>query len=173
MNAPSVVSISDMPAANMSGREITAVKGSPCAAAPADASQLASAAHDPLHDRLDRKSQCDRDQEYDRRVAQGKKEAHPDRLRVLLKEFAGGVVNGRDVVGIERMSEAERVRQTPQRQEARVLGAVDEEQSPAHHVQQGHRAIEAAQPGALASVEGSPDQGPGRGHGCSLTAIAT
>ncbi len=94
-------------------------------------------------------------------MTQGEEEADPYRLAALLQKFAGGVVDGRDVVGVERVPQPERVGKAAQGQKTGMLGAVRQEQPPSDQVQQAHRSEEAAQPRTLTRIEGSPDQRPG------------
>jgi len=72
-----------------------------------------------------------------------------------------GVVDGRDVVGVEGVAQPERVGQTAKGQEARMLDAIREEQSPTGQVQKPDRAEEGAQARTLTRIEGPPDQSPG------------
>src|SRR5262249_5030093 len=52
---------------------------------------------------------ADRHQEYDRRVAERKEQANREWSLALLQQVARRIVDRRDVVGVERVSQAERV----------------------------------------------------------------
>ncbi len=106
-------------------------------------------------------------------MAQREEEADPNRLVAVLKQLAGRVVDGRDVVGVERVPQPERVREAAEGKETGMLHAVAQEQPPAGEVEHNHRPVEAGQAGALTFIEGPPDQRPGRGHDRSLNVIAT
>ena len=58
---------------------------------------------------LDRQAEGDRDQQHHGRVAEREEEAHADRLLALLQQLARGVVDGRDVVGVEGVAQPEGV----------------------------------------------------------------
>lgn len=94
-------------------------------------------------------------------MSQREEEADPDRLVPLLKKLASGVVDGRDVIRIERVAQSKCVRKAAKGQEARVLGAIRKKEAPPEHVKQGDGPEETAQAGTLTRIEGAPDQGPG------------
>src|SRR5438876_666473 len=112
MNAPSAVSISDMPAAKSSGSEMIARKGP----------------------RRSGDRETRREGEDDARVTEGEEEAGAERPLAALEERARRVVDGRDVIGVERMPEAERVRKHAQAGERGVARGVVGEEPPAEHV---------------------------------------
>src|SRR5207248_9680639 len=85
--------------------------------------------------------------------AQGEEEAHADRLAALLERLAGGVVDGRDVVGVEGMAQAERVGQPAQGQERRMPGAVGQERADTRHVNGRDGQTEATQAPTFGSIE--------------------
>ena len=58
-----------------------------------------------------RRGDGDRGQDHDGRVAEREEEADRQRLLAFLHQLAHDIVDGRDVVGIERMPQAERVGQ--------------------------------------------------------------
>ena len=72
----------------------------------------------------DAEVQEDRQHEHDAGVPEGEEEAHRQRPLAVIDELAGGVVDGRDVVGVEGMPHAERVGQDAGA-EAEDLGPAD------------------------------------------------
>ena len=58
-------------------------------------------------------------QHHDRRVAERKEKADPDRTLALLHELAGDVVDRRDMVGVDCMAQAERIGQQRRAKEDR------------------------------------------------------
>jgi hypothetical protein len=94
-------------------------------------------------------------------MPQREEEADPNRFAALLQELAGGVVDGRDVIGVEGVPQPECIGEAAQSQETRMLGAIHQEQPPSDYVQKAHRSEEAAETGTLSRIKGSPDQGPG------------
>jgi hypothetical protein len=130
----------------------------------ADAAQLTAASHHPLHDPLDRQAERDRDEEDNRRVPEREKESDADRFASALEQLASGVVDRRDVVRVEGVTQAERVRQTAERQKTGMAGAVQKQQSPTRHMQGPDPAEETGQASPLTAIEGL-GQRPYRGHG--------
>ena len=92
-----------------------------------------------------RDGEPDREREHDRRVAEREEEADAERALALLEQLAGGVVDRRDVVGVERVPQPERVGERAEARERRVAARVVEEEAPAGEVQQRDRAGEAAE----------------------------
>src|SRR5690242_5359459 len=79
----------------------------PGADQPAHTLELAAAVDDVRLDELRRDPERDRDQEHNGRMSQGEEETNPERLLPFLQELSGGVVDGRDVVSVEGVPEAE------------------------------------------------------------------
>ena len=75
-----------------------------------------------------------------------KKEPNAEGLLALLQQLAGGVVDGRDVVRVESMPQAECVGETAETEHDGIPGC-DQEQHhpPANHVKQGDSTEEAGQ----------------------------
>jgi hypothetical protein len=84
-----------------------------------------------------RDRQAHRKTEHDRGVAEREEEPGPQVPLALLEEFPGDVVDGRDVVGVERVAKAEPVRERPQTGHGRVPRGVRREQAPSHDVEEG------------------------------------
>ena len=61
-------------------------------------------------------------QDHHRRMAEGEKEADGEGLLALLHQFADDIVDRRDVVGVDRVTEAEHVGEKGGAQEHRVPG---------------------------------------------------
>src|ERR1700704_2853222 len=99
-------------------------------------------------------------------MAQREEEAHADRLLALLEQLPGGVVDGRDVIGVEGMPKAEGVGQAAQGEEGRVTCAVGQQGSPADEMNEGARPVEAAEPDPLSGIEGSTQGLTDRCHSC-------
>src|SRR5207237_951369 len=78
----------------------------------AHALQLAVGADHVADYELGGKAERHRDQEHDRRMAKREEESNAQGLLPLLEQLAGGVVDGRDVVRIDRMPQAKRVGET-------------------------------------------------------------
>src|SRR5712692_10602557 len=106
-------------------------------------------------------------------MTQREEEADPHRLTPLLEKLPGGVVDGCNVVRVERVPQAKCIGEAAQSQKTRMLGAVGQEQPPSDHVQHAHRSEKATQAGTLTRIKGSPDQGPGGRHVRSLIVTAT
>ena len=83
----------------------------------ADVPKLPVVSHHTLDERLDRKPKGNRDQQDDGGMTQREKEPDTDRLLSALQQLARRVVDRRDVVGVERVAKAERVRQAAEREE--------------------------------------------------------
>jgi hypothetical protein len=97
-------------------------------------------------------------------VTQGEEEPDGQRALALADQLAGGVVDRRDVVGVERVPHAQRVGQRPgtdpeDRRLADLVVAAERgrQHHPARHVQPGHRRDHAAQAGPLSRAQPLPD----------------
>src|SRR5438094_733364 len=87
---------------------------------------------------LGRRVEAQAEQEDDRRVAQREEESNAQRLLPLLEQLARGVVDGRDMVGIEGMAKTVDVRQATETQHERVTGRdQDQHDAPTDEVEQG------------------------------------
>ena len=112
------------------------------------------------------RGECDpeREREHDRGVTEGEKEPDSERPLALLEEESRGVVDRRDVVGIEGVAEAEAVRERARsRVHAAEVVRVVEEESPAQDVEERDGAEEASQPERLPLGE-APMARPGALH---------
>jgi hypothetical protein len=99
-------------------------------------------------------------------VAQGEEEPHRQRSLALTGQLAGGVVDGRDVIGVERVPHAQGVGQRPgahaeHRRLADVVVAAQGggQHPPADHVQPDDRGDHAAEPGPLGRGQSLADPG--------------
>ena len=90
-------------------------------------------------DRLGRDREAGGEREDDRRVAEREEEPDPERALAFLEELPGRVVDRGDVVGVERVPEAEGVGEHPEAGERGVVARVEEEQPPAGDVQEHDR----------------------------------
>src|SRR2546421_4917043 len=112
----------------------------------ADALQLAVGADHVADHELGGKSERHRDQEHDRRMPKREEESNAEGLLPLLEQLAGGVVDGRDVVRVERMPQAKRVGETAEAEHDGIpRGDQQQHHPPANDMQQGDTAEEAAQ----------------------------
>jgi hypothetical protein len=102
-----------------------------------------------------------RQREHDRRVTEGEPEPDAQRALAFLHQLAGRVVDRRDVIGIERMPQPERVGRhpDPDRERARPAEAVPvrcdqrDQCHEAEHVQAGDGQRHHRQGPALASAQ--------------------
>jgi hypothetical protein len=92
-------------------------------------------------------SEQDREADHDRRVTEREEEADGHRTLALGHELSRGVVNRGDVVGVEGVAHAERVREDPGADAEHTLGAKavvvhrrDDDQRPADDVQESDEA---------------------------------
>jgi hypothetical protein len=99
-------------------------------------------------------------------VPEREEEADTHRALPVLQQLAGGVVDRGDVIGVERVPEAEGVGERSETRESRVGARVIEEQPPAEEVEEQDGAGEAAEPGPfgvgkrLAAPAPSPARAP-------------
>src|SRR5207248_1016009 len=91
-------------------------------------------------------------------------EANADGLFTVLEELAGGVVDRRDVVGVEGVAHPEAVREPAEAEESRVLVRDGQQEPPADDMDQRDRAVEQAKADALAAVEALGQGGGKQGH---------
>ncbi len=73
-------------------------------------------------------------QHHDRRVAERKEEADADRTLALLHELAGDVVDRRDMVGVDRVAQAERIGQQRRAEQDRPSPEDDERPEPDENI---------------------------------------
>ena len=90
-----------------------------------------------------------REPEDDRRVAEREEEAGAERALPVLQQLPRRVVDRRDVVGVECVPQAERVRERGEPGQRRVARQVVEEEAEAEHVQEHDSGREAAEPPPL------------------------
>ena len=76
-----------------------------------------------------------RQRDDDRRVSEREEKSDGDGPPPFLHELAGDVVDRRDVVGVDRMAQPERVREQRRSEENRAIGKRDEGQHPARDVE--------------------------------------
>ena len=123
-------------------------------------------AGDPRVDRLRRDREAGGEREDDRRVAEREEEADAHRALAVLQELARRVVDRGDVVGVEGVTQAERVRERAQAGERRVVARVVEEQAEAEQVQEEHAAGEPSETRPLGRAQrlspGAPTASGGR-----------
>src|SRR2546428_10239251 len=97
-------------------------------------------------------------------MAEREEEAHTDRLLALLEQLPRGVVDGRDVIGVEGMPQAEGVGQASEAEEGWMTSAVCQQGSPADEMDEGDSPVEAAKPDPLSRIEGSTKRLTDRRH---------
>src|SRR6185312_14054559 len=90
-----------------------------------------------------------REREDDRRVAEREEETGAERALAVLQQLPRRVVDRRYVVGVERVPQAERVRERREAGQRGIARQVVEKQAEAEHVQQQHAEREAAEPPPL------------------------
>src|SRR5207248_62237 len=90
-----------------------------------------------------------REPEDDRRVAEGEEEAGAERAFPVLQQLPRGVVDRRDVIGVEGVSQTERVSERGEARQRRVARQVVEEEAEPEHVQEHDSGREAAEPPPL------------------------
>ena len=90
----------------------------------------------------------------DGRVAEREEEADRDRPLAVLHELAGGVVDGRDVIRVDRVAQAEGVGQEGRGQEDRVRGADSQRDDPGADVEGDQQRVDPNQPVAQAARAG-------------------
>jgi len=105
----------------------------------ADVAAVLLEAGDLRVDRLRGHCERGREREDDRRVAEREEEAGCERALAVLQELARRVVDRRDVVGVEGVPQAERVRERREAGELGVARQVVEEEAEPEHVQEQDR----------------------------------
>src|SRR5439155_16750947 len=105
-------------------------------------------------DGLGREGDREREAEDDRRVAEREEEPDPQRALALLHEEPGGVVDGRDVVGVEGVPKPEAVREgAGARVYAPEVVGVEKEEPPSQHVEEPDEPEEPAEARHLVARE--------------------
>ncbi len=84
----------------------------------------------------------DRQHEHDGRVAEREEEPDAERPPAFLQQEAHGVVDRGDVIGVERVAQAEHVRDEAEPDERRMARRVVQVQPPAGDVQQRDDAVQ-------------------------------
>src|SRR5581483_5135420 len=107
---------------------------------------------DPLPNARRRESEPGREGEHDARVAEREEEADAVRASPVLQELPRRVVDRRDVVGVERVPQPERVRERPEPDQRGVRARVIDEQAPPGGVEGADRAAEQGQPTPVHAV---------------------
>ena len=77
-----------------------------------------------------RERDADRHQDHDGRVSERKEEANADRTLTLLHELAGDVIDRRNMIGVHRVAQAERVGQQGRAKQNRPRVESDERPDP-------------------------------------------
>src|ERR1035437_7364609 len=95
--------------------------------------------------------------EHDGRVAEREEEPDPERATAFGDQLAGGVVDRRDVIGVERVPKPEAVGEDREPAEHRVAGGIERDQAPPDHVQAADSAAKGAQPPPLAGIQRADD----------------
>ena len=99
------------------------------------------------------------------RVPQRKEEADAKRPLALLQHESHRVVDGRDVVGVERVPQPEHVRDEPQPHQRGMVRGIVEIESPSRHVQQRDDAVQSRESPPLGRGEGNRSGGARRWPG--------
>jgi len=127
---------------------------------PAELLEVRAAVRDRSVDRFLGDDDPDADRDHDRGMPEREPEADAQGSFALVHQLAGGVVDRRDVVGVERVSEPQRVREAGHADpEALVVRRDDEqdEHGEPDDVQRGDRDEHQPSSGALARTEVSRD----------------
>ena len=88
----------------------------------------------------------DRQGDDDRRVPEREEQPHRNRALAVLHQLAGRVVDRGDMVGIDRMAQAEGVGQEGGRQQDRVLARHQQRQAPGAEVEHEQEGVDADDP---------------------------
>jgi len=86
-------------------------------------------------------------------VTEREEQPDADGSLAVLHELPGRVVDGRDVVGVERVAQPEGVSEAAQRQDRGVAVAIEDQESPSGDMEQAYPAEERRQAAALSPVE--------------------
>ncbi len=121
---------------------------------PADRLHRGDVADQPGRDR-----DHDRQADHDRRVAEREEEAHRDRPLAVLHQLAGRVVDRRDVVGVDRVAEAEGVGQEGRRKQDRIGRRGRQGQAPGDQVEDQQEAVDREDPVAQGARRGQEATG--------------
>ena len=98
------------------------------------------------------------DMQHDhRRMAERKEEADADRALTLLHELAGDVVDRRDMVGVDRVAQAERIGKQRRSQQDRLTSQGDERPDPDENIAADQNGVDGDQPAAQISAAFSQD----------------
>ena len=73
-------------------------------------------------------------QDHDGRVAERKEEANADRPLALLHELARDIIDRRDMIGVDRMPQAERIGEQRRAQQDRLIVQGDERPDPDENI---------------------------------------
>src|SRR2546421_53578 len=134
MIAPSAVSTRLIPAANSNGSEITAKKGTRRVSTPGAGASLPAVLPETRHARVDAlggEGEAHDEREDDRRMAQGEEEADTEGALALLEQSPRRVVDCGDVIGVERVPEAEGVGERAEARQRRIVARVVQKKAPA------------------------------------------
>src|SRR5205823_698322 len=89
------------------------------------------------------------EREHDARVAEREEESDPERAPLLVEELARRAVDRGDVVDVERVAQAERVRERSEPGERGRASRVIDEEAPAEHVEEDDDGSESRQAAPL------------------------
>ena len=103
-------------------------------------------------ERRGRERDADRQRDHHGRVAERKEEADPDRALALLHQFAGDVVDRGDVIGVDRMAQAERVGEQRRTEQDRLAAQGDERPKPDEKIAADQNGVDGDQPAARISA---------------------
>ena len=91
---------------------------------------------------------ADRQEDHDRRVAERKEEADADRALALLHELARDVVDRRDMIGVDRVAQAERIGEQRRSEQDRPIAEGDERPEPDENIAADQHGVDSDQPAA-------------------------
>jgi hypothetical protein len=89
---------------------------------------------------------CDGERDDDRRMAEREKQADPHRAAAVLHQFAGHVVDRRDVIRVERVSQAKTIGERSRAEEDRIIVEGDNRPQPRGGVEDEQEGIDRDDP---------------------------
>ena len=95
---------------------------------------------------------ADRQQHHDRRMAEREEEADPDRPLALLHELARDVVDRRDMIGVDRVAQAERIGEQRRAEQDRLTAQGDERPEPDENIAADQTGVDSDQSAAQISA---------------------
>src|SRR5262245_14058276 len=91
-------------------------------------------------------------------MAEREEEADADGSLAVLHQLARGIVDGRDMVGIDGVTQAKAVRQWGRRQQNRILHCGEQQKRPGSDVEADEEGIDGDEAAAQAGIGGAPEQ---------------